>query len=139
LGKTGSAIAYASERERRWRYVRRVSYPRPLNETEKAVLLRVFELNGARELDALTEQVEAGIATRPCDCPCPSVSLAVDRARARPIAHHGRLELEVYYDGGAVMVWVDDGWLSNLETMWWSDDPPREFPALDGLRLTPPE
>ena len=73
-----------------------MSYPRPLNETEKAVLMRVFEMTGLR------------------------------------------LELEVYYDTGAVMVWVDDGWLSNLETWWWSDDPPREFPPLETLRLTPP-
>jgi hypothetical protein len=36
-------------------------------------------------------------------------------------------------------VWVDDGWLSNLETWWWSDDPPRAFPPLDALRLEPPD
>ena len=37
------------------------------------------------------------------------------------------------------MVWVDDGWLSNLETWGWSDDPPREFPPLDALRTRPPD
>jgi hypothetical protein len=116
-----------------------VSYPRPLNETEKAILLRVFEMTGAPDLEALREQVQAAIATRPCDCPCPSITVAVDRARAHPIAHEGRLDLEVYYGEGAVMVWVDDGWISNLETMWWSDDPPREFPPLESLRVTPPE
>jgi hypothetical protein len=110
-----------------------------LNETEKAVLIRVFEMTGAPELDALREQVDAGIATRPCDCPCPSVSLAVDQAHARPISHEGRLDIEVYYDTGAVMVWVDDGWLSNLETWWWSGDPPLEFPPPDSLRLTSPD
>jgi hypothetical protein len=120
-------------------YVLGMRYPRPLNETEKAILVRVLEMTGAPDVDALREQVEAGIATRPCDCPCPSITVAVDQTRARPIALEGRLELEVYYDEGAVMVWVDDGWLSNLETMWWSDDPPREFPPLDALRLTPPE
>jgi hypothetical protein len=36
------------------------------------------------------------------------------------------------------MVWVDDGWLSNLETWWWSDDPLQEFPPPDALRPTPP-
>ena len=116
-----------------------MSYPRPLNETEKAILMRVFEMTGAPELDALTAQVDAGIATHPCECQCPSVGLAVDQARARPIAHEGRLNLEVYCDTGAVMVWVDDGWLSNLETWWWSDDPPRAFPSLETLRLTPPD
>jgi hypothetical protein len=101
--------------------------------------MRVFEMTGAPDLDALAAQVEAGIATHPCECPCPSVTVAIDRARARPISHEGRLDLEVYYDTGAVMVWVDDGWLSNLETWWWSDDPPREFPPLGTLRLTPPD
>lgn len=96
-------------------------------------------MTGAPELDVLREQIEAGIATAPCACPCPSITLAVDRERARPISHEGRLDLEVYYESGAVMVWVDDGWLSNLETWWWSDDPPPEFPPLDALRLTPPE
>lgn len=114
-------------------------FPRPLNDTEKAVLLRVFELTDAPDGDALREQVEAGIATSPCTCPCPSITLAVDHERARPIAYEGRLDLEVYYGSGAVMVWVDDGWLSNLETWWWSDDPPTAFPSLDALRLTPPE
>ena len=116
-----------------------MAYPRPLNETEKAVLIRVFEMTGAPELDALHEQVEAGIATRPCECPCPDVSLAVDQATARPITLGGRLDLQVYYDTGAVMVWVDDGWLSNLETWWWSDDTPPAFPPLDSLQLTPPD
>lgn len=101
--------------------------------------MRVFAMTGAPELDLLREQVEAGIAVSPCACPCPSLNLSVDDTRARAISHEGRLDLEVYYETGAVMVWVDDGWLSNLETWWWSDDPPTAFPALDALRLTPPE
>jgi hypothetical protein len=58
--------------------------------------------------------------------------------RRQSCAHEGRLDVEVYYDNGAVMIWVDDGWLSNLETWWWSDDPPKELPPLEALRLTPP-
>jgi hypothetical protein len=116
-----------------------VSYPRPLTDAEKAMVLRVLEMTQVPDLDKLRGQVEAAVATAPCDCPCPSVTLAVDHATAEPIAHQGRLDAEVYYDTGAVMVWVDDGWLSNLETWWWSDDPPHEFPPLDALRLTPPD
>jgi hypothetical protein len=114
-----------------------VEYPRPLTDTEKSFVLRVLEMCGAPELDKLRRQVEVAVATGPCTCPCPSVSLAVDQRQAQPIAHEGRFDAEVYYDTGAVMVWVDDGWLSNLETWWWSDDPPLEFPPLDRLRLTP--
>jgi hypothetical protein len=120
-------------------YVVGVSYPRPLTDAEKAMMLRGLEMTQAPDLEKLRGQVEAAVATAPCDCPCPSVTLAVDHARAEPIAQLGRLDVEVYYDTGAVMVWVDDGWLSNLETWWWSDDPPQEFPPLDALRLTPPD
>jgi hypothetical protein len=115
-----------------------VPYPRPLTDPEKAVLLRVLEMTNAPELDKLRGQVEAAVATEPCTCPCPSIGLAVDHERAQPITHEGRLDVEVYYDTGAVMVWVDDGWLSNLETWWWSDDPPTEFPPPEALRLPPP-
>jgi hypothetical protein len=115
-----------------------VPYPRPLTDIEKAVVLRVLEMRNAPELYKLRGQVEVAVATEPCTCPCPSVGVAVDHERAQPIAHEGRLDVEVYYDTGAVMVWVDDGWLSNLETWWWSDDPPKDFPALEALRLTPP-
>jgi hypothetical protein len=115
-----------------------VAYPRPLTGVEKAIALRVLEMAGAPEMDRLRGQVEVAVATQPCSCPCPSVALAVDHERAEPISHKGRFDAEMYYDTGAVMVWVDDGWLSNLETWWWSDDPPQEFPPLGALRHTPP-
>ena len=34
------------------------------------------------------------------------------------------------WDCGSIMVWVDDGWLSNLEIDWQTGDAPLEFPAL---------
>jgi hypothetical protein len=113
-------------------------YPRPLTDTEKALVLRVLEMTGATHLDKLRSQIEVAVATEPCPCPCPSIGLAVDHEKAQPIPHEGRLDAEVYYDTDAVMVWVDDGWLSNLETWWWSDDPPVEFPPLNSLRTTAP-
>ena len=113
-------------------------YPRPLTETEKAVLLHVLEMTDAPEMDKLRGQVEVATATHPCTCTCPSIGLAVDARQAQPISHEACLDVEVYYETGAVMVWVDDGWLSNLETWWWSDDPPQEFPQLGALRLSPP-
>jgi len=115
-----------------------MSYPRALTDTEKGVLVRVLEISDVPEMNKLRAQIEVATATLPCNCPCPSVGLAVDPKRAQPISHEGRLDVEVYYETGAVMVWVDDGWLSNLETWWWSDDPPSDFPPLDTLRTTPP-
>jgi hypothetical protein len=131
-------VPHSGTAQRSTRYVVAVAYPRPLTGEEKAIALRVLEMAGAPEIDKLRRQVEIAVATRPCSCPCPSVELAVDHERAEPIAHGGRFDAEMYYDAGAVMVWVDDGWLSNLETWWWSDDPPREFPPPEVLRPTPP-
>jgi hypothetical protein len=106
--------------------------------TEKAVLLRVLELARVPELELLRQQADVAVATEPCPCPCPSIGIAVDPTRGHPISHSGRLDVQVYYDTGAVMVWADDGWLSNLEVWWWSDDPPTEFPPLGTLRITAP-
>jgi hypothetical protein len=36
-------------------------------------------------------------------------------------------------DGGSIMVWIEDGWLSHLEIYWSSDDAPTEFPNLSQL------
>jgi hypothetical protein len=116
-----------------------MSFPRPLNETEKAILIRVFEMTRVPELDVLREQVEAGIATRPWTAPVrasPWLLIKLGRARFRTRADSTWRSTTTR---AAEMVWVDDGWLSNLETMWWSGDPPREFPPLDALQLTPPE
>jgi hypothetical protein len=116
-----------------------MSFPRPLTETEKAVTLRVLELGEVAEMPILRSQVEAAIAASPCPCPCPSLALDVDRERATPTSYSGRPVAEAYYDGGAVMVWVDDGWLSNLEIHWWSDETPAQFPPLDSLTKQPPQ
>ena len=86
-----------------------MDYPRPLTDTEKAVLLHVLEMTDAPDMEKLRRQVEVATATEPCTCPCPSVGLAVDPHQAEPISHEGRLDVEVYYETDAVMVWVDNG------------------------------
>ena len=116
-----------------------MSFPRPLTDTEKTVLIAALRLAEVDEIAELQAQADVAVATKPCPCGCPSVSLAVDANRAKPISHAGRLDVEVYYETGAVMVWADDGWLSNLEVWWWSDEAPTEFPPADALRREPPD
>jgi hypothetical protein len=117
-----------------------VDFPRPLTEMEKAVALRALELGGVSEIDALRKQLDAAIATEACSCGCPTVSLAVDPHLAPQAEQSGRPIAEAYYDCGAVMVWVDDGYLSNLEIWWWSDERPAAWPALDALSdVAPPD
>jgi hypothetical protein len=110
-----------------------VSFPRPLTATERAVAWNLLERAGAPELDALEGQLDAAYATSKCECVCPTISMAVDASRARPVSCSGKPVATADYDGGGIMVWVEDGWLSHLEIYWWSDDPPTEFPQLDDL------
>jgi hypothetical protein len=110
-----------------------MSFPRPLSVTEKAVTWSLLERAGAAELDVLAEQLEAAYATNKCECGCPTVSMAVHPSRARPTSYSGKPVATADYDGGSIMVWVEDGWLSHLEIYWWSDDAPTEFPDLTHL------
>jgi hypothetical protein len=110
-----------------------VSFPRSLTPTEKAVVWNLLEGAGAPQLDVLAGQLEAAYATSKCECVCPTISVAVDASRARPASYSRTPLATADYDGGGVMVWVENGWLSHLEIYWWSDDAPTEFPELDAL------
>jgi hypothetical protein len=120
-------------------YDRGVSYPRPLTEHEKAVAWTILSGAAVDELDVLREQLDAAVATDRCTCGCPSIGIAVDAALARPTTYSGRPVAEVPWKDGAIMVWIDDGWLSNLEIYGWlgvedGDEPPDEFPDPSDLR-----
>lgn len=108
-------------------------FPRPLTATEKAVASNLLEKAEAPELDLLTRQLEAAQVTSECECVCPTISMAVDASRADPVSYSAKPIATADYDGGSVMVWVEDGWLSHLEIYWWSDAAPTEFPELDHL------
>jgi hypothetical protein len=92
-----------------------MTYPRPLTEHEKAVAWTILSGAEVDELDVLREQLDAAVATDRCTCGCPSLGIAVDSTRARPTSYSGRPVAEVPWKDGAIMVWIDDGWLSNLE------------------------
>jgi hypothetical protein len=113
--------------------VRNVPHPRPLSATEKAVARNLLEGAGAPELEVLAGQLAAAYATRRCECVGPTISMAVDAPQAKPVSYSGKPVATADYDGGSVMVWVEDGWLSQLEIYWWSDDAPTEFPELNDL------
>jgi hypothetical protein len=36
---------------------------------------------------------------------------------------------------GELLIWVSRGYLSSLEFSWWSDNPPKELPAFDRVRV----
>jgi hypothetical protein len=110
-----------------------VTFPRPLTTTEKALAWSLLHEAAAPELDVLAEQLEAAHATSKCECVCPTISMAVDASRARPVRYSATPIATADYDGGSIMVWIEDGWLSHLEIYWWTDEAPTEFPDLDQL------
>src|SRR5687768_1398496 len=110
-----------------------MAFPRPLTDTEKAIAWDLLNGAGVRELDILAQQLTAAVATRKCECVCPTISMAVDRSHAKPTSYSGTPVATADYDGGSIMVWIEDGWLSHLEIYWWSDDAPTEFPEVHQL------
>src|SRR5918997_3445572 len=113
-------------RRRQSRSLPGVSFPRPLTATEKAVASNLLEGARVPELDILSVQLEAAQALSACECGCPTISMGVDPAHARPTSYSGKPVATADYDGGSIMVWIEDGWLSHLEIYWWSDDAPTE-------------
>jgi hypothetical protein len=110
-----------------------MSFPRPLSATEEAVTWSLLEGAGVSEVDVLAEQLEAASARSRCECGCPTISMAVDASRAMPTSYSGKPVATADYDGGSIMVWIEDGWLSHLEIYWWSDDRPTDFPDVKHL------
>ncbi|MDA0179235.1 hypothetical protein OJ997_02915 [Solirubrobacter phytolaccae] len=106
-----------------------VSFPRPLSPPERAALRDLIERAGVPERDVLLAQVDAAEALSGCACPCPTISLRVDPTAAEPVEYTAKPIATADYDDGAVMVWVEDGWLSHLELTWYvADPPPSAFP-----------
>jgi hypothetical protein len=80
-----------------------VSFPRPLTAAEKAIAWNLLEGAGVVELDVLAEQLEAAQAVSKCECVCPTISMAVDAAQARPTSYSGKPVATADYDSGSVM------------------------------------
>ena len=105
-------------------------FPRALTATERAVAWDLLEKAAAPELGVLAGQLQAASVIGECECVCPTVSLAVDASRAKPVSYSGKPVATADYDGGSIMVWIEAGWVSHLEIYWWSDEAPTQFPDL---------
>ncbi|WP_354697230.1 hypothetical protein [Paraconexibacter sp. AEG42_29] len=100
---------------------------------ERAVAWELLEKAQAPELHLLAAQLDAATVVNECECVCPTVSIAIDASSAEHVSYSARPVATADYDGGSVMVWIEDGWLSHLEIYWWSDRAPTEFPELAQL------
>ncbi|MEO8969350.1 MAG: hypothetical protein ABI427_17665, partial [Solirubrobacteraceae bacterium] len=110
-------------------------FPRPFSEREEAILRLMLSVDGPG-IGALREQADAAMVVGRCSCGCATVDLAVDRSRAprslltqSPIVETqtkpGAAEHNVPVD---VLLFLDDGWLSSLEIVYFDDAIPDEFP-----------
>ena len=111
--------------------------PRPLSEREAEIIefLVREHLSTATEL---LEQIPVAWAHR--ECPFVDIDVPEDAPRAG-IRHRGPVEARnrnfdpEHPSWTHVLLWIDDGRLSALELSWVSDDPPKEWPAVDQLEV----
>jgi hypothetical protein len=118
----------------------RPELPRPLLAEERVTLLALLNHADFEGRAALLEQVESAHVTAYCGCGCATVSLAVEPSAQsagktyRPIPNEANILDTEGKDIGDVMIFADDGFLSNLEVVW-HEEPISPFPPLDRLRL----
>jgi hypothetical protein len=112
-------------------------FPRPLSSREDAVLRLMVSAEDPR-LAALRHQAEVTTVTGKCSCGCATVFLAVDHDRAAaamdlcsPVTQtHNRFPS----DPGRfreLILFLNGGWLSSLEIVFYDGPPPVEFPPPD--------
>lgn len=115
--------------------------PRPLTSEERDVLelLLSADFEGAADLRV---QAKSAMSVGGCACPCPSVDMLVTDPDAKPVPMPSRvvpaeLRIEANEDGipGDVILFVDDGRLSYLEYVYYTDEAPTAWPPISQLSL----
>jgi hypothetical protein len=113
--------------------------PRPLLHEERDLLSFLLQA-GFPGVQALRSQIEHTTVVSRCGCGCPSVSLLVDKDKTEPtISYDDIIPVEGLPaeepTGPAVLLFVRDGYLDDLELMYLSDTPPPDWPALSELMV----
>ena len=117
--------------------------PRSLTDDERRVLGRILR-SDFRGVTALREQFESVRVIGRCDCGCPSVDLepATGMPRSDQVGRLAPVELDVMHESGEppgqIILFIDDGKLSYLEYVYYSDAPPRVWPSDDHLSTIAP-
>jgi hypothetical protein len=109
-------------------------YPRSLSKKERDALNLPLaaDFPGVEEL---REQAKTVVVSGRCTCGCATIDLYVDPASAPPPATTSRIPVEAQTredDRGetfGLLLFVDEGWLSLLEIVYYRDFIPAEFPA----------
>ena len=112
-------------------------FPRPVSPREAATLRFMLSPDDPR-LGPLREQAEIAVVSGRCPCGCATIDFTVDHERARPApgmhsavvdAHTPRFDAR--QGPHELILFLDHGWLSSLEVVYYTTDPPVEFPPID--------
>lgn len=114
--------------------------PRELTDAERGALdaMLSLEFEGVAEL---REQANSVRAWRSCECGCGSIGLDVDPSAPRSVLESGVVPVDgVFGDGsadtGGLILFVREGWLSELE-VWSVGDDPAPMPEASLLQVGP--
>jgi len=113
---------------------------RPLDPNERRVLdlLLRNEVPGAAEL---RKQAAAVTVVGRCECGCPTVDLAVPKALARAPSAGNLFSIEARVaplgdePTGDIILFLEGGVLSSLEYVFYTNNPPDDWPSSDRLSL----
>lgn len=116
---------------------------RPLTDREREVLTFLLDFDPGASMReahrALVAQADFLRVTDRCDCGCASVMFDVDRDRApRASGYDGHLlvsEAQHISESRQVMLFVEDGWLNQIEIVDYDEVHAPELPAPSALRL----
>ena len=112
---------------------------RHLTDTERAALdaMLLLEFDGVAEL---RKQAQHARARRSCGCGCGTIALEVDKTAApRSSTDHGVAPVDADFgdeteETGGLILFLDDGWLAELE-VWYVGDDPVAMPDASKLRI----
>lgn len=109
-------------------------FPRPLRERERAILDLLLS-NDAEGVAELRAQVPHATVVGRCKCGCPTIDIAVERDAAPPSSITRRpaidcfsREREAIDEVFDLMLWVEGGYITGIELVYYDDDKPAEFP-----------
>jgi hypothetical protein len=104
-------------------------YPRALTDREREVLDFMLSFNDPR-VEPLRGQARTAQVVGHCDCGCATIDLQVDRAATKP-SRLGSPALDAtngQLPPCELILFLDEGWLSSLEIVYYDGQPPAEFP-----------
>ena len=114
---------------------------RPITATEAKVLVALLEEN-FRGQGVCDQQVKGIEASKGCECGCPTIDLFVHRESAAPSTASSPLpvEADVLDEAGepigGILIFLKDGYLSEMELYSYAREPSAEFPPPDRFRVT---